>query len=157
MHPRRAPPTPLRLVTGPLPARGKPRHTLPSIPRPAFNPAAHVVQTGPVPRSRASAPEPVDSYMTPAQLLPFMIPMSRGYSSGSSSPTSAGSGSSDGDRSRSPSPAERMLRKERTHSRSSSTESSRSSVHSRSASMSFDISTILAPPRPAAINPAPVW
>ncbi|KAF8894439.1 hypothetical protein BD779DRAFT_838153 [Infundibulicybe gibba] len=36
--PRRAPPTSLRLVSGPIPPRSGPRHTLPSVPLPAFHP-----------------------------------------------------------------------------------------------------------------------
>ncbi|KIP10334.1 hypothetical protein PHLGIDRAFT_125677 [Phlebiopsis gigantea 11061_1 CR5-6] len=52
--PRRPPPTPLRLVNGPLPPRRQPKHTLPSLPRPAFYPPIAVIQ-GPVPRPRATS------------------------------------------------------------------------------------------------------
>ncbi|GJE86810.1 hypothetical protein PsYK624_028930 [Phanerochaete sordida] len=50
--PRRPPPTPLRLHQGPLPARGKPKHTLPSLPRPAFHLPLPAVP-GAAPRARA--------------------------------------------------------------------------------------------------------
>ena len=36
--PRRPPPTSLKLRHGPLPARGEPKHTLPSLPHPIFCP-----------------------------------------------------------------------------------------------------------------------
>ncbi|TCD68227.1 hypothetical protein EIP91_011296 [Steccherinum ochraceum] len=51
--PRRPPPSALRLVQGPLPHRARPKHTLPSLPRPAFYPKIHVPRTGPTPRKRA--------------------------------------------------------------------------------------------------------
>ncbi|KDR81379.1 hypothetical protein GALMADRAFT_60000 [Galerina marginata CBS 339.88] len=34
--PRRSPPSSLRLTQGPMPPRSAPKHTLPSLPRPAF-------------------------------------------------------------------------------------------------------------------------
>lgn len=37
--PRRPPPSPLRLHTGPTPPRNVPKHNLPSLPRPTFYPA----------------------------------------------------------------------------------------------------------------------
>lgn len=49
--PRRPPPTPLHLVQGPLPPRGRSKFTMPSIPRPIFHPQKMVGQT-PVPRER---------------------------------------------------------------------------------------------------------
>ncbi|KAI0075484.1 hypothetical protein K474DRAFT_1582781, partial [Panus rudis PR-1116 ss-1] len=53
---RRRPPSPLRLVEGPLPPRNKPKHTLPSLPRPAFNPKVHIVTApGPKPRRRVNS------------------------------------------------------------------------------------------------------
>ncbi|EKM55753.1 uncharacterized protein PHACADRAFT_96073 [Phanerochaete carnosa HHB-10118-sp] len=50
--PRRSPPTPLRLHQGPLPLRGKPKHTMPSLPRPAFHRPIPIAQ-GPASRPRA--------------------------------------------------------------------------------------------------------
>ncbi|KAJ7684743.1 hypothetical protein DFH06DRAFT_1156500 [Mycena polygramma] len=50
--PRRAPPSSLRLVQGPVPPRSVPRHTLPSVPRPTFSQPAVVVR-GPAPRKQA--------------------------------------------------------------------------------------------------------
>jgi len=49
--PRRPPPTPLHLVQGPLPPRGRSKFTMPSIPRPIFHPQKMVGQR-PVPRER---------------------------------------------------------------------------------------------------------
>ncbi|KAJ7286008.1 hypothetical protein C8J57DRAFT_1286477 [Mycena rebaudengoi] len=52
---RRSPPSPLRLVLGPVPPRSQPKHTLPSVPRPAFSQPAMVAR-GPSPRPHADAP-----------------------------------------------------------------------------------------------------
>ncbi|KAJ8078476.1 hypothetical protein AAF712_001508 [Marasmius tenuissimus] len=49
--PRRAPPSALRLATGPTPPRNTPKHTLPSVPRPTFYPQA-AVPRGPSPAPR---------------------------------------------------------------------------------------------------------
>jgi len=49
--PRRPPPTPLQLFHGPLPPRGQPKFTLPSVPRPIFHPPS-VIARGPVSRER---------------------------------------------------------------------------------------------------------
>ncbi|KAI0798092.1 hypothetical protein C8Q75DRAFT_801983 [Abortiporus biennis] len=65
---RRSPPTALRLYTGPLPPRSKPKHTLPSIPRPAFDPKAHERQ-GPIPRRRVK----------PVQHVPYTQPAAFGH------------------------------------------------------------------------------
>ncbi|KAJ7445798.1 hypothetical protein B0H11DRAFT_402990 [Mycena galericulata] len=54
--PRRAPPTSLRLVQGPVPPRSLPRHTLPSVPRPTFSQPAMVAR-GPTPRQQPSSLE----------------------------------------------------------------------------------------------------
>ncbi|KAF8078168.1 hypothetical protein FPV67DRAFT_38451 [Lyophyllum atratum] len=51
---RRAPPTSLRLVQGPTPPRNAPKHTLPSVPRPAFHPTPAAKQTAPI-RSRSQS------------------------------------------------------------------------------------------------------
>lgn len=49
--PRRPPPSPLRLVQGPLPPRGRSKFTMPSMPRPIFHPET-VVTKRPVTRQR---------------------------------------------------------------------------------------------------------
>src|SRR5882762_8682864 len=54
--PRRPPPTPLRLVNGPLPPRSRPKYTLPLVPRPTFFRPPMVVR-GPAPRTRQQALE----------------------------------------------------------------------------------------------------
>ncbi|GBE82520.1 hypothetical protein SCP_0409040 [Sparassis crispa] len=146
--PRRLPPTPLRLVSGPLPSRGRPKHTLPSLPRPIFHPSAQITR-GPTPRARA-LPSEIDEIrprVTHGQFPPLILPIERASRSGESSPTSAGSWSSgkrsrSSSRSRSTSP-ERVLRGPWDHS---------SSIH-----VPFDVEAVLAPPRPVAINPTPVW
>ena len=58
--PRRPPPTPLRLVSGPLPPRNRPRHTLPSLPHPAFHPRPPVPHAS-HPRTRARRIEELHS------------------------------------------------------------------------------------------------
>ncbi|KDQ60577.1 hypothetical protein JAAARDRAFT_31544 [Jaapia argillacea MUCL 33604] len=65
--PRRPAPTPLRLVAGPTPPRGQPRHTLPSVPRPTFYPPSSVPR-GPVTRARTGSPD------LPSSSLPLMEP-----------------------------------------------------------------------------------
>ncbi|OCH95287.1 hypothetical protein OBBRIDRAFT_788481 [Obba rivulosa] len=146
--PRRAPPTPLRLVSGPLPGRGQPKHTLPSMPRPAFHPPARTA----APRARATAePDEVRmlSRMDHTRLPPLVLPQALGSMlhpySGPGTPTSAGSSNSE--RSRPPSPtssksdkSDRPLRAPWNHSES---------IH-----VPFDVGAVLAPLQPAAVNPA---
>ncbi|KAJ7929318.1 hypothetical protein B0H13DRAFT_1964827 [Mycena leptocephala] len=78
--PRRSPPTSLRLVQGPVPARSVPKHTLPSVPRPTFSQPAVLVR-GPSPRQQARQQEdPVLAAKfteIPAILIP-PTPSSRG-------------------------------------------------------------------------------
>ncbi|KAI0362745.1 hypothetical protein OH77DRAFT_81505 [Trametes cingulata] len=144
--PRRSPPTPLRLHNGPLPARGQPKHTLPSLPRPAFHGPTPSF-SGPVPRAR----------MVHTELPPIVIPdvpvipgsgaaipglfTAAETGSGPSSPTSSasstsslGSGGSVSGRKKS----REVLRGPWDHS---------GAIH-----VPFDVGAVLPPPRPAAIN-----
>ncbi|KAI0928233.1 hypothetical protein AcV5_005862 [Taiwanofungus camphoratus] len=158
--PRRPAPTPLRLIEGPLPSRGQPKHTLPSFPRPAYHPPVHIVR-GPAPRKRALVilePEEPHPHMSHAQLPPLAIPAEEGYEIVASSPTSAGSGSSEGQRSRA---SGNSVRTDGGRSRSPSPPSVAPirapwDRHARGFSLDLDLEAILAPPRPVAINPAPV-
>ncbi|KAG7092183.1 hypothetical protein E1B28_008552 [Marasmius oreades] len=74
--PRRSPPTALRLASGPTPPRNTPKHTMPSVPRPAFYPQA-AVPRGPSPTPRHKSKDwlvaefgkgyqPIDVWATPA-------------------------------------------------------------------------------------------
>ena len=145
--PRRPPPTPLRLHQGPMPSRGKPKHTMPSLPRPVFHlPIPVVTGFAPRPRARSVAKhdEPALNLqtMTPDQLPNLAFPSrlsldSRRSStdSGASSPVSVSSRESD---SSPPSPAsEHFVRGPWDHS--------------ASIRVSIDISAVLPPPRPAAL------
>ena len=140
--PRRQPPTPLRLHVGPLPARGKPKHTMPSLPRPAFHgPAPTVAPTaGPVPRARMThtdlpvlaIPEPSTSGFSALAAPTAPTTTTEGNTwSGPSSPTSAAS----------------------TASRKRSREFIRGPWdHSGAIHVPFDVGAVLPPPMPAAIN-----
>lgn len=139
--PRRSPPTPLRLHVGPLPPRGMPKHTMPSLPRPAFYGAAPTVNPtpGPIPRPRMThtelpllvIPEPV---APPAALsAPTPAAPERQLWSGPSSPTSAES--------------------TRSTPRKKSREFARGPWdHSGAIHVPFDIGAVLPPPMPAALN-----
>ncbi|EGO21690.1 hypothetical protein SERLADRAFT_474423 [Serpula lacrymans var. lacrymans S7.9] len=96
--PRRSPPTALRLVQGPLPPRSQPRHTLPSVPRPVFQPVAYLPR-GPSPTPRPRIPG--ESAATYSQLPPLDINFSSAPSSNSSSPV-LGSSPASGSRVRGP-------------------------------------------------------
>ncbi len=134
---RRPPPSSLRLVGGPLPARSRPKHTLPSLPRPTFHPKV-TPMPGPKPRRRVHSTEDIFLFIhglnTPTTIHgPTILvgPSSRdGEDSGASSPVSETS-----DNSTPPSPS--------------------GSDHARRNSLSqfpFENSTVLAIPKPAAIN-----
>lgn len=142
---RRPPPTALRLISGPLPSRNKPRHTLPSMPRPAFYPKAHAPNDGPKPRRRVNSVTDVLSTVEESKRLthhslPSLVTdagsyIERGGNSGASSPTlSEGSSYS---RPSSP-PAERFVRGPWDHA-------SAIKVH-------VDVESLLPPLRPAAIS-----
>ncbi|OSD02791.1 hypothetical protein PYCCODRAFT_1467480 [Trametes coccinea BRFM310] len=145
--PRRSPPTPLRLHTGPLPARGKPKHTLPSLPRPAFHgphPLTLDTTSKPVPRARMTHTElpalaiPESGLAGLPGLYGSALEMGMG-SAGPSSPTSAGSASSG------------------RATPESGKKRSREWVrgpwdHSGAIQVPFDVGAVLPPPRPVAIN-----
>ncbi|KIJ17085.1 hypothetical protein PAXINDRAFT_167886 [Paxillus involutus ATCC 200175] len=86
---RRSPPSALRLFQGPLPPRSQPKHTLPSIPLPAFHPEA-ALPYGPTPalRSRPTHTFP-DLPPLDLELAAICRPSSSGNSSSTSSPTSS--------------------------------------------------------------------
>ncbi|KAI8998897.1 hypothetical protein BD414DRAFT_476364 [Trametes punicea] len=151
--PRRSPPTPLRLHTGPLPPRGQPKHTLPSLPRPAFHGPTPSAHSGPVPRARMAhtdLPALVIPEPTTVPGLPGVCggPLETAGAGGMSSPTSAGSVStstlmSGGGRS--------SLESGRRRKRS------RECVrgpwdHSGAIQVPFDVGAVLPPPKPVAVN-----
>ncbi|KAH7927737.1 hypothetical protein BV22DRAFT_257471 [Leucogyrophana mollusca] len=124
--PRRSPPTALRLVQGPLPPRSQPKHTLPSIPIPAFHPADSLLR-GPTPPPRTRRPG--HTYMISAELPPLdLSSICRPSSSCSSSPTSSPISASSGKRIRGP------------------------WDHSSSISLQFDVDSLLALPKPVAVG-----
>lgn len=138
---RRSPPTPLRLYNGPLPTRGQPKHTLPSLPCPAFcGPAPLSSSTstnapGPVPRARMMHTELPQLHIPDLAIPGLFTALDTG--SGPSSPTSAASSTgslSGGGRKRS----KEFVRGPWDHS--------------GAIRVPFDVSTVLAPLRPAAIN-----
>ncbi|KAI0646789.1 hypothetical protein C8Q79DRAFT_587086 [Trametes meyenii] len=160
--PRRSPPTPLRLHNGPLPARGKPKHTLPSLPRPAFCGPAPSQHAGPVPRARMQhtelpalvIPDPttagLPSGVVPALFGAMAMAMAMESASGPSSPTSAASSVSSaygyGHGHGGAGTGAGVPRKK-----------SREFVrgpwdHSGAIHVPFDVGAVLPPPRPAAIN-----
>ncbi|KAL1947550.1 hypothetical protein VTO73DRAFT_13274 [Trametes versicolor] len=140
---RRSPPTPLRLHNGPLPSRGQPRHTLPSLPCPAFCgpvPTSSTTAPGPVPRARMVHTELPQLHIPDLSLpgLPAVFSAALDTGSMPGSPTSAGSSVS-------------------SLSGGGARKRSREFVrgpwdHSGAIRVPFDVSTVLAPLRPAAIN-----
>ncbi|KAF9234776.1 hypothetical protein BU15DRAFT_52118 [Melanogaster broomeanus] len=122
----RGPPSALRLFQGPLPPRHQPKHTLPSVPCPAFHPEAFLLRGPALPhRSRQSSP----SQLSFPDLPPLDLELAaigRLSSSGNSSPTS--SPSSVGKRLRGP------------------------WDNSSSIGLRVDVDSILAMPKPAAIG-----
>ncbi|TFY65458.1 hypothetical protein EVG20_g5574 [Dentipellis fragilis] len=125
--PRRPPPTSLRLVEGPLPPRGRSKFTLPSVPRPTFQ-APAVAPRGPIPRARHPSPAPMNVHMSHDRLPPLVIPTELASSlSVRPSPSS--------------SPKEKITRGPWDHH--------------RSISVQFDLESVLAPPKRAAISTIP--
>ncbi|KAG2076056.1 hypothetical protein BDR04DRAFT_815317 [Suillus decipiens] len=84
--PRRAPPSALRLVQGPLPPRATPKHTLPSFPCPAFQPEA-ILPHGPMSQSRIRHADPM--LPTFFDLPPLDLVIAGTYRSQLSTPTSS--------------------------------------------------------------------
>ncbi|CDO69001.1 hypothetical protein BN946_scf184834.g8 [Trametes cinnabarina] len=144
--PRRSPPTPLRLHTGPLPPRGMPKHTLPSIPRPAFH--------GPTPLTMDDASKPVPrARMAHTDLPTLLIPdaLMTGLPGIYGSALEAGTGSAG------PSSPTSSASSRRAASLESGRKRSREWVrgpwdHSGAIHVPFDVGTVLPPPRPVAIN-----
>ncbi|KAI0698489.1 hypothetical protein BC835DRAFT_1518789 [Cytidiella melzeri] len=154
--PRRSPPSPLRLHKGPLPSRNKPKHTLPSVPRPTFVPLVPA-GPGPLPRSRVQESVPLVHFDAPRlsyNQLPILVQPSREShsrrsswaSDGSTSPTSSvGSGGN----------LSRRLSVESLDGRQESGLPIRQRGpwdHSSSIKIPFDVSSMLAPPAPVAMN-----
>ncbi|KAI0637257.1 hypothetical protein C8Q77DRAFT_1155106 [Trametes polyzona] len=145
--PRRSPPTPLRLHNGPLPARGKPKHTLPELPRPAFQGPVPSFTTGPVPRTRMVHTElpPLvipDPTLGLAGGLPGLFATALDSGSGPSSPTSSASSRTSGEG-----------RGGGLGGRKKSKEYIRGPWdHSGAIHVPFDVGAVLPPPRPAALN-----
>ena len=137
--PRRPPPTPLRLVEGPLPPRRQPKHTLPSLPRPAFYPPVAVIQ-GPVPRPRARSitadmVEPALELPLPEDIASRLSFASVGRRSSTDSDVSSRRSSI---ASGPPSPAPELKYRGPWD-------------HSSSIKIPFDVSAVLPPPKPAAL------
>ncbi|KAI0781219.1 hypothetical protein BD413DRAFT_24173, partial [Trametes elegans] len=159
---RRSPPSPLRLHVGPLPPRGKPKHTLPSMPRPAFyappSTTAPAARRGPVPRARMSHTELPALFVLPDAAghgfgfggagLPglFGAPVDSVYGGGSGSSSSSGASS--------PTSAASSLSSARPESaRKKSREFVRGPWdHSGAIRVPFDVDAVLPPPRPTAVN-----
>lgn len=145
--PRRPAPSPLRLHQGPLPARGQPKHTLPSLPRPAFHPPVQAAP-GPAPRSRAQSLAEHDEppmHSTARERLPGVAAQPR--SSFGSTRTSTDSGAS--------SPVSAAASREGDAPPAAGTASAPVVRgpwdHSASIKVVLDISDVLPPPAPAAL------
>ncbi|KAI0822622.1 hypothetical protein BC628DRAFT_1421577 [Trametes gibbosa] len=144
--PRRSPPTPLRLHNGPLPARGQPKHTLPSLPRPAFHgPALAYAAAGPVPRARMThtalpalvIPDAGAGVGVPASVAGLFTALETG-GSGPSSPTSAGSSVAASSAGVGRKRSREFVRGPWDHS---------GAIH-----VPFDVGAVLPPPRPVAVS-----
>lgn len=85
---RRGPPTSLHLFQGPLPPRSQPKHTLPSVPRPVFQPEAFLSRgPAPAPRGRQANPEHLIFPDLPLLSLELAAICRPGSSTPTSSPT----------------------------------------------------------------------
>jgi len=157
--PRRPPPSSLLLAQGPLPSRGQPKHTLPSLPRPALSPfnasraAGPSRMTRPAGRERSNSVEDAmvfsvcnRSYSsTGANHWPYMMEQGSRFSSLESfSDSTAASRRGSLDSSWSP-----------NHSRPTTPHhsSSESDGRSSSPSLAIDVDVVLALPKPVAISP----
>lgn len=141
--PRRSPPTPLRLVDGPIPPRNRPKHTLPSRPHPVFHPVPYAVH----PRVRARSTDGMCAYAPASRRgsvdeLITIADAGRMYESRSSSPVSASSSSDAGSRAPSPLPQVEGFVVMRGPW-----------DHSSSIKVPFDVKAVLTPPQPAVVNP----
>lgn len=145
---RRRPPTALRLITGPLPPRSKPRHTLPSLPRPTFHTkAAQAKGSGPLPRPRVNELIPLGVVSnTPSKTPPVRevchdLPLSFGID---------GTGPSD-DESEPSSPSSDVSSSEEV-SPQPSRRIRAPWNHSSAIRVPFDVSAVIQPPRAAATS-----
>lgn len=149
--PRRSPPTPLRLVTGPLPMRNVPKHTLPSRPQPIFHSRAPAARTS-RPRARSHSldalPATDDGVADLGAHILVQMPSvwrlghaDAATDSAASSPVSSERGSEDGVRPVSPASATAATRVRRGPW-----------DHSGSIKVPFDVETVLAPLRPAVLT-----
>ncbi|KAM5531810.1 hypothetical protein V8D89_014509 [Ganoderma adspersum] len=145
--PRRSPPTPLRLHVGPLPPRGMPKLTMPSLPRPAFYGAAPTLNTstGAIPRPRMTHTE------LPSLVIPDPVAPTTANGSFSAALTAAALENQAWSGPSSPTSAEST----RSATRKKSREFARGPWdHSGAIRVPFDVGAVLPPPRPAAINAA---
>ncbi|KAH9925260.1 uncharacterized protein B0H18DRAFT_1009324 [Fomitopsis serialis] len=169
--PRRPAPTPLRLSQGPLPKRSEPKHTLPSLPRPVFHPPPRASQ-GPLPRERAQAYALKLEQADDSRARAPVAQPAYGLPTGAVSPTSSSWSSTSKRRGHSRQSSTSSLSSNSSFSSRSSRESSRRSSldeenpnavygpwvkHGKGFALPFDPNTLIMPPRPAAINPLPVW
>lgn len=139
--PRRSPPTALRLHEGPLPSRGKPKFTLPSVPRPIFH-APSIAPRGPAPRARQasvssnSSNSSINSFdpstLSQVRASSDYFPTTISPSSSQASSPSASIGSNHGHR-------QKMVR--------GPWDSANSIV------VPFDVGSVLPPPKRAAVSP----
>jgi len=160
---RRLPPTSLHLIQGPLPVRSKPKHTLPSLPRPAFYPKVHVPKDGPEVRARRKARDVVlvDEHRPhgdfPVQVALQLSTRLRSNSSRRSSLDSTSSeGSSSSGNSSPVSEAESFHNVPTSPSVYALLEQKFVRGpwdHSGAIRVPFDVNAVLAPPRPVAVNP----
>lgn len=96
--PRRSPPSSLRLVSGPIPTRGQPKHTLPVAPQPTFYPKPSSTQL----RATQTVMPPLISSYLEEQMSQAVLKQDSNLDVDSngvhpSSSESAASGSSDSD------------------------------------------------------------
>jgi len=133
--PRRPPPTALRLATGPTPPRYNPKHVLPSVPLPTFNPlpisGSHSTHAS-APRQTIERRQRITHTEVPPLDIPFFA-AGNGSGSGNNSPTSAGSMQAGGGKILVRGPWD----------------------HSGSIPFEFDVESILAPLKPVVVSPGP--
>lgn len=152
---RRPPPSSLRLVGGPLPARSRPKHTLPSLPRPAFHPKV-TPMPGPKPRRRVPSTEDIflfiDGFNAPTrlhQLHAFSVHGGSGSESGEESGASSPVSETSEDSSMPPSPSGSDHREQQQQ------QPQPPQHHVKRSSLGyfpFEVSAALAVPQPAALN-----
>jgi len=160
---RRPPPTALHLVSGPLPPRNKPKHTLPSLPRPAFYPKAHKPKDGAEARARRKAKDVtlVEEHLTYQDVQPIIIPSFSSSLRSHNGSTASLDSSSDGSSSGNSSPVSEAGSFHHYHSAPSPVSyrfADQKAVrgpwdHSGAIRVPFDVNVVLAPPRPVAVKP----